>query len=1520
MGKLYKEVKRVIAVLLASVMVLPAIPFAGGETAVQAAGTKDVIYDYESDAGAESFDGSKAGKEAAAFTGSTDWGTDQVSFVVTDSFGGSSLEPDSKLSFDLKLPGGTTFNGVLKAQGVAKMGDSWSWTQCDAIPELNIGDFQPTADGNLGTTVTFDFSAATIYDASGNGSPYGSYTGSRALKEVILNVIGYGCNLNSAVYCDNITLESGTSGPTDTILYQNDFESETSAVDFGGSKALRRSLALTGSSSWEDTGTAFEITESFTGVSVTTGSAISCKLKLPSGTAFPGGIKVRGVVQLDDAWLWVQSNTIPELKETDFKAANGVLEAEVTIPFSDATCYGAAETPFTDYDGAKALKRINIGIFGNNCTLNSDIYLDDLKLTASSGGEEPPTVSPYIIDFDTVTGSWAAEAGYQYTGDTVIASGYPEINGSRTLSVGLDYSKDSSYSWSEAKVKCYLPEARNLYGYNNLSMDLYYNPAGRQKGSFKLKVYTNYANGSILDKNVDVPAGIPAAGGLYKSKVSIDFVGENSTIDGMTIGFVGVNTDYTGNIYLDNLTFAGLTKPDGYVDSTIALQPQARIEVSGNSVSGVAANTAINLADDEAEEYVSDLYAYLEALGKTDSVIFGHQNDIHHKTGSRGSGFTNSDTKDVTGSISGVVGIDALSLTGNELGSWDQTQAERVDACARMTKEAADQGAIITLSAHMPNFEVIRNRIINAEPGSSNQEKVGYLSDGSINFSGYTPGTLTGNIVERIIPGGDLNDLYNAYLDLIAQYADACAQYDIPIMFRPFHENTGSWFWWGAAFCDAEEYKTLYRYTVDYLRDTKNIHNILYVYGPSSEAESAAEYAKRYPGDDYVDMVGFDMYHSSPAADDGFFANFAAEVQVVEDFADAHGKLFAVTETGVANGSNALLKSGNEVKDWYNQVLDVVSASEASYFLLWANFGESSGFYTPYVISRNPDGTLHGHEMLDNFIDFYNDGRSVFANEMGDYKALVTATIPNDESGYFYSPASGSRVLAPTVLSAFVDADDPSKSVSYRITNAAGSKLYEADITAAAGTDLAGGRVDIRITQNILNIIGKQSAAVTLAIGGKDICTINIKFNMEAPATDPLMVDDFESYYGETGQLTVSWTAQKGTGNISDPRLTSAVGNYNRKTGDYGLALNMRLISGGYIGITKDMKGVDWSSANALQFWTKPDGKNQKVVIQITSGSNVFEVYLNEYPDYTDKTDTMLVTVPFTAFTGRDNAAAVFDASNIASIGLWVNAIGTEGFPLDSTIYYDDIKAVASSVSGVTFTKLTEESPGGSNSGSNPSTPEVTPGDDSQGQDIVISEASTVVTGPKDKSNEVLSALIRSLVSSVVNQEYIAIEVTSSVPEQAAARIRVSGLAGVKPGDIVYLYVYNKETGMLERLNRTKYTVGEDGYIDITVTDGLQYVILKEEVKGEKVLTRADQTAVRQTAKVGTGKKSKLSVTIKEEFKKYAKVSYRSNNPDIVKVSGDGTITGQKKGKAKITVTVSFGRSVRRITVTVTVS
>lgn len=398
----------------------------------------------------------------------------------------------------------------------------------------------------------------------------------------------------------------------------------------------------------------------------------------------------------------------------------------------------------------------------------------------------------------------------------------------------------------------------------------------------------------------------------------------------------------------------------------------------------------IDTADENAEPGTQRLYAYLRALGKGSTVLFGQQNPISHKAGSER--LSESDVYDITSDYPAVFGIDTLSLTGDEYSAdicnkrygtdFEQTAKGNVKAAAYLTNLAIDKGMIVTMSAHMPNFSLVK--------GADSTEHESYAK---YDFSGYSTNVLSGDTVNELLEGGRYHEMFKAYLDMIADYAEAV---EGSVLFRPFHENTGSWFWWGADFCTEETYKELYRYTVNYLRDEKNIHNILYVYSPGSEFTSAAEFEERYPGDEYVDIVGFDMYYRNPDGSETWYEELEKKLTALDEFAAEHGKVCALAETGISNDTvegdlqTALLKYGNPDKDWFMKTLDIVSESDAAYFMVWSNFGETDGFYTPYVKKVNSSGTIFGHELIEPFTEFYNDTRSVFA---GDQRAALGALI-----------------------------------------------------------------------------------------------------------------------------------------------------------------------------------------------------------------------------------------------------------------------------------------------------------------------------------------------------------------------------------------------------------------------------------------------------------------------------------------------------------------------------------------------
>lgn len=607
------------------------------------------------------------------------------------------------------------------------------------------------------------------------------------------------------------------------------------------------------------------------------------------------------------------------------------------------------------------------------------------------GGKLKPITLPYTWEFiSRMFNPWKYEPGWNsdYSGSAQVS--YEDGR----MRVDVNYSKDGDKSWSQMAVTLWHNEGMLIKNATHVYMDLYYVPE-KLDGSLAVKLYSGGA-GIDVEGSIkwDKPETRKIDGIIYnKVRVEFDFPPvKASEVHDMALCLIGRNTTYRGSLFIEGLTieeeFAGsfVMSKHRVKDKNSTLRTWQNTLVT-SSDEKVDLPKQVTLVDGEATAAVRSVYAYLQAIGGSKNVLFGQQYNFGQKAGS--SDLSDSDTYDIVKDYAAVYGLDALALTGTEFSAdrcnrlygtpFPSTAEGNVVAAAYLTNTAIKRGAIVTLSCHMPNFSQVKAITPNCSASYARYD-----------FSGYTPNVLTGGTANEILPGGKYNDMFNAYLDMIADYAN---RVNGAVLFRPFHENTGSWFWWGKDFCSAQTYQDIYRYTVEYLRDEKGVHNLLYVYGPGSEAESLEDYAERYPGDSYVDMVGFDMYDRDPDVDSDWMDAFKKELTLVSQFAANHGKLVAVTETGAANDTvegddqTALLRTGNKDKDWFRRVLDVVSDSPASYLLVWANFGQTNGFYTPYVI-RTEGRQLYGHEMMDNFIDYYNDPRSVFAS---DQKSVLNA-------------------------------------------------------------------------------------------------------------------------------------------------------------------------------------------------------------------------------------------------------------------------------------------------------------------------------------------------------------------------------------------------------------------------------------------------------------------------------------------------------------------------------------------------
>jgi len=218
-------------------------------------------------------------------------------------------------------------------------------------------------------------------------------------------------------------------------------------------------------------------------------------------------------------------------------------------------------------------------------------------------------------------------------------------------------------------------------------------------------------------------------------------------------------------------------------------------------------------------------------------------------------------------------------------------------------------------------------------------------------------------VVASILPGGAKHDLFLSYLDRVADFLLSLKAADgsyIPVFFRPFHEHTGSWFWWGKDLCSPEQYKELWRFTVLYFREKKNIHHVLYAYS-TDRFGSADEYLERYPGDDAIDMLAFDLYDRGPE----YGQLLGSCAGIVSGLAAERGKIAAVSEAG-----------GKIITDtgwWMEKVLPALRPHALSYVLVWRNpQRDPKAAFAPFT----------GHPGEDDFRKFYQDPHTGFQHDV----------------------------------------------------------------------------------------------------------------------------------------------------------------------------------------------------------------------------------------------------------------------------------------------------------------------------------------------------------------------------------------------------------------------------------------------------------------------------------------------------------------------------------------------------------
>lgn len=345
------------------------------------------------------------------------------------------------------------------------------------------------------------------------------------------------------------------------------------------------------------------------------------------------------------------------------------------------------------------------------------------------------------------------------------------------------------------------------------------------------------------------------------------------------------------------------------------------------------------LADKNATRETVNLYQNLwKLLDK--GMMFGHQDDL-------GYGVTwrmekgRSDVKETAGDYPAVFGWDIGGIEKDAEGSIDIISFREQ---TKFIEQVYNWGGINTISWHSDNPKTAKNTWDKTE----------------------VQGT-----VASILPGQPNHKKYQKWLDKVAKNLQSAkgkqGEY-VPILFRPYHELTGDWFWWGKTNCTQEEFKELWKFTFNYLTTDKKVHNLIWVYN-TADFQTKEEFLEYYPGDDYVDMISFDKYvMNDPATDHSFVENTKRQFKLMDEIAKEHNKIPALAETGY--------EAIPHPKFWTETLMEAIGDYKISYVLAWRNHGltmeAKMHYYVPYK----------GHPHKQDFKDFYNLPETLFLKDI----------------------------------------------------------------------------------------------------------------------------------------------------------------------------------------------------------------------------------------------------------------------------------------------------------------------------------------------------------------------------------------------------------------------------------------------------------------------------------------------------------------------------------------------------------
>jgi mannan endo-1,4-beta-mannosidase len=233
---------------------------------------------------------------------------------------------------------------------------------------------------------------------------------------------------------------------------------------------------------------------------------------------------------------------------------------------------------------------------------------------------------------------------------------------------------------------------------------------------------------------------------------------------------------------------------------------------------------------------------------------------------------------------------------------------------------------------------------------------------------------------EILTDGSKANTTFKEWLDRMADFVLSLKDSQnrqIPIIFRLFHEHTQTWSWWGTRCTTEQQFIDLWQFTVNYLRDTRGVHQLIYAISPQMDSQKTEDdFLFRWPGDNYVDFIGMDCYQGlNPTV-------FAANIKAICSLSKKKLKPCGVTETGVEGFTST--------DYWTTQILTPATGRTLSMVVTWRN---------KFVGGDDSDNHYYsvwkGHPSEKDFVKFYKSSLTYFCNDLPDMYTIADGITVN---------------------------------------------------------------------------------------------------------------------------------------------------------------------------------------------------------------------------------------------------------------------------------------------------------------------------------------------------------------------------------------------------------------------------------------------------------------------------------------------------------------------------------------------